>query len=88
MGDERFLSNVFKRFFILLRFLRFLTFLIFSERFFTSMLYWTAEWKLQTCRLKKTDSEAKHEHKRYLRKAQLSLAVLDAAGDPGFGRSA
>jgi len=34
MGDERFLSNVFKRFFNFYHvFLRFLTFLFFSERF-------------------------------------------------------
>jgi len=37
MGDERFLSNVFKCFLFLLRFLRFLTFFIFFWTFFTSM---------------------------------------------------
>jgi len=38
MGDERFLSNVFKRFLFLLRFLRFLASFIFFCTFFTSMV--------------------------------------------------
>ena len=42
MGDERFLSNVFKRFLFLLRFLRFSTFFIFFCTFFTSMGFSTA----------------------------------------------